>query len=147
LTRVRPDVKLLTNSLLADIPELQSNCIFVDPFQADHSVDSNRKVMRQALGWLRAGGMLAIFPAGEVSHWQMPQAQVIDPDWNDTVVRLIRRTGANASPVYFSGHNSVGFQLLGMIHPKLRTAFLLQEFLQQQGKSVEVRVGSPMSAD
>src|SRR5438477_1446253 len=28
LTRVRPDVKLLTNSLLADIPELQSNCIF-----------------------------------------------------------------------------------------------------------------------
>jgi putative hemolysin len=147
LTRVRPDVKLLTNSLLADIPELQSNCIFVDPFQADHSVDSNRKAMRQALAWLRSGGVLAIFPAGEVSHWQMPQAQVIDSGWNDTVVRLIRRTGASASPVYFSGHNSVGFQLLGMIHPKLRTAFLLQEFLQQQGKSVEVRVGSPISAD
>ena len=147
LTRVRPDVKLLTNSLLADVPELQRNCIFVDPFQTDHSVDSNRKAMRQALGCLRAGGMLAIFPAGEVSHWQMPQAQVIDAHWNDTVIRLIRRTGASASPVHFSGHNSVGFRLLGMIHPKLRTAFLLQEFLQQQGKSVEVRVGSPIPAD
>lgn len=29
-----------------------------------------------------------------------------------------------------------------MIHPKLRTAFLLQEFLEQKGKTVEVRVGS-----
>ncbi len=34
-----------------------------------------------------------------------------------------------------------------MIHPKLRTAFLLQEFLQQEGKTVEVRVGSGITAD
>src|SRR5215475_6743179 len=33
LTRVRPDVKVLTNSLLGDVPELQQHCIFVDPFQ------------------------------------------------------------------------------------------------------------------
>jgi len=37
--------------------------------------------------------------------------------------------------------------LLGMIHPKLRTAFLLQEFLKQEGKTVEVRVGSPVPAE
>ena len=39
LTRVRPDVKVLTNFLLADVPELQKHCIFVDPFQTDRSVD------------------------------------------------------------------------------------------------------------
>ena len=77
----------------------------------------------------------------------MPAAQVADPEWNDTAVRLIRRTGATALPVYFCGHNGVGFQLLGMIHPKLRTAFLLQEFLNQEGKRVEVRVGSPVQPD
>ena len=37
--------------------------------------------------------------------------------------------------------------MLGMIHPRLRTAFLLQEFLQQEGKTVEVRVGSAVSAE
>jgi len=147
LTRVRPDVKVLTNFLLGDVPELQQHCIFVDPFQTDHSVESNRRALRQALAWLRQGGMLAIFPAGEVSHWQMPAAQVADPEWNDTAARLIRRSGASALPVYFCGHNGVGFQLLSMIHPKLRTAFLLQEFLQQEGKSVEVRVGSEISGD
>lgn len=147
LTRVRPDVKVLTNFLLGDVPELHDHCIFVDPFDTDRSVESNRRALRQALSWVQRGGMLAMFPSGEVSQWQMPAAQVADPEWNDTAVRLIRRTGATALPVFFCGHNSVGFQLLGMIHPKLRAAFLLQEFLNQEGKRVEVRVGSPVQPD
>jgi putative hemolysin len=147
LTRVRPDVKVLTNFLLSDVPELQQHCIFVDPFQTDRSLESNRRAVRQALEWLKQGGMLAVFPAGEVSHWQMPHVQIADPRWNDTAVRLIRRSGASALPVYFCGHNGVGFQLLGMVHPKLRTAFLLQEFLGQEGKTVEVRVGSEIAPD
>ena len=147
LTRVRPDVKVLTNFLLGDVPELQDHCIFVDPFETDRSLESNRRALRQALTWLQRGGMLALFPSGEVSQWQMPAAQVADPEWNDTAARLIRITEATALPVYFCGHNSVGFQLLGMIHPKLRAAFLLQEFLNQEGKRVEVRVGSPVQPD
>ena len=147
LTRVRPDVKVLTNFLLSDVPELQQHCIFVDPFQTDQSGESNRRALRHALAWLRQGGMLAMFPAGEVSHWQMPAAHVADSEWNETAARLIRKSGAAALPVYFCGHNSVGFQLLSMIHPKLRSAFLLQEFLQQEGKTVQVRVGSEISSD
>ena len=147
LTRVRPDVKVLTNFLLSDVPELQNHCIFVDPFQNDRSLESNRRGLREAVTWLQKGGMLAVFPAGEVSHWQMSAAQIVDPEWNDAAVRLIRKTGAAALPAYLCGHNGVGFQLMGMIHPKLRAAFLLQEFLNQAGKKVEVRVGSAIPAD
>jgi putative hemolysin len=147
LTRARPDVKVMTNSVLGDVPELSRHCIFVDPFQTDRSIDANRRALKEALAWLQQGGMLAIFPAGEVSHLQFPHAQVADPAWNDTAARLIRRTDASALPVYFCGRNSVGFHLLGMIHPRLRTAFLLQEFLQQEGKAVEVRVGSEIPND
>jgi len=147
LSRVRPDVRILTNFWLAGIPELEQHCIFVDPFQSDRSVESNRRPVREALTWVRQGGMLAMFPAGEVSHWQMPAVQIADPEWSDTAVRLIRRSGASALPVYFNGHNSMGFQLLGMLHPRLRIAFLLQEFLHQEGKTVEVRVGSEISSD
>ena len=157
LTRVRPDVKVMTNYLLSDVPELARHCIFVNPFQIDpfqndravnaHGIDMNRRAMREALGWLRQDGMLGIFPAGEVSQWQFPQAEVADPVWNDTAARLIRRTRAAALPVYFCGRNSVGFHLFGMIHPRLRTAFLLQEFLHQKGRTVEVRVGSEIHGD
>jgi len=152
LTRIRPDVKVMTNYLLRDVPELARHCIFVDPFQSDRAfrhgaIDTNRRAVRVALEWLRGGGMLAVFPAGEVSQWQFPQAQIADPVWNDTAARLIRRSGAAALPVYFCGRNSVSFHLFGMIHPRLRTAFLLQEFLQQAGRTVEVRVGTEIPGD
>ncbi|MFZ3186917.1 MAG: GNAT family N-acyltransferase [Candidatus Sulfotelmatobacter sp.] len=144
LARVRPDVKVMTNYLLRDVPELARHCIFVDPFESGDTnrIETNRRALREALAWLRSGGMMAVFPAGEVSQWQFQQGQIADSDWNDTAARLIRRTGATALPVYFCGRNSVSFHLFGMIHPRLRTAFLLQEFLQQAGRTVEVRVGS-----
>jgi putative hemolysin len=147
LTRIRPDVKVITNFLLGDVPELQRYCIFVDPFRTERSAETNRRALREAVAWVQGGAMLAIFPAGEVSHLQFPAAQIVDPEWTKTAVRLIRRTGASALPVYFCGHNSLGFQLMGLVHPRLRTAFLLQEFLQQEGKPVEVRVGSEIPAD
>jgi putative hemolysin len=147
LTRVRPDVKVLTNFLLSDVPELRQHCIFVDPFETDRSSESNRRALKECLLWLEGGGMVALFPAGEVSHLQVSEAQVADPVWNNTAVRLMRRTGASALPVYFCGRNSLGFQILGMIHPSLRSALLLQEFLQQEGKTVEVRIGSEVSSE
>ncbi|HVI10988.1 MAG TPA: GNAT family N-acyltransferase [Candidatus Binatia bacterium] len=147
LTRVRRDVKVMTNSLLRDVPELAEHCIFVDPFQTREAVEVNRRALRDALAWLRGGGMLAVFPAGEVSHLQFPQAEILDPLWNDTAARLIRKTGATALPIFFCGRNSVGFQLFGMIHPRLRTLFLLQEFLQQKGRTVEVRVGGEIPGE
>jgi len=147
LLRVRPDVKVMTNVLLADVPELKPHCIFVDPFESNRSRHSNHSALREALDWLKQGSMLAVFPAGEVSHWQFPQGEIADPKWSDIAVRLIRRTGASALPVYFCGHNSAGFQLFGMIHPRLRTAFLLQEFLRQAGSTVEVRIGSELDAE
>jgi len=145
-------VKVMTNYLLRDVPELARHCIFVNPFQSErgifpNSIDTNRRAVREALEWLQSGGMLAVFPAGEVSHWQFPQGEIADPAWNDTAARLIRRTGAAALPVYFCGRNSVSFHLFGMMHPRLRTAFLLQEFLQQEGRTVEVRVGSEIPGD
>jgi putative hemolysin len=146
LRRVRPDVKVMTNFLLSDVPELARHCIFVDPFESGRSRNSNQRGLREAVEWLRQGGMLAVFPAGEVSHWRFPQGQVSDPEWSDISVRLIRRTGAAALPVYFCGHNSIGFQLFGMIRPRLRTAFLLQEFLHQEGRAVEVRLGGEIDA-
>ena len=147
LSRVRCDVKVLTNFLLQGVPELERYCIFVDPFRSADSKKRNRTALRKAMSWLASGGMLAIFPAGEVSHWQMGQGQVTDPKWSDVAARLVRKTGAAALPVYFCGGNSFGFHLAGLIHPRIRTLLLLQEFLQQAGKSVALRVGNVIPAE
>jgi putative hemolysin len=147
LTRIRPDVKILTSLFLPDIPELAAHCIFVDPLQTDRSAESNRGVVREAAAWLETGGMLAIFPAEGVSHFPMPVPPIAEPEWNDIAARLIRRSRASALPLYFCGHHGMGLHLFGMIHPRLRTAFLLQQFLQQEGKTIEVRIGSEIPHD
>lgn len=147
LARARPDVKVMTNFLLAGVPELEPICIFVDPLHTATSQERNRRALKQSMEWLQQGGLLAIFPAGEVSHWQMPKGAVADPRWNETAARLIRKTGAAALPVYFCGQNSLRFQFVGALHSRLRLAFLLQEFLQQRGKEVAVRMGSSILAN
>lgn len=142
LSRVRPDVRIMTNSLLDGIPELEEHCFFVDPFRTDTSAERNLKALKHAFEWVQQGGALAVFPAGEVSQLNVGKAEVADPVWNSVAARIVRRTGASALPVYFCGRNSVTFQLLGLLHPRLRTLVLMQEFLQQRGKKVEVRVGT-----
>lgn len=146
LGRVRNDAKILTNHLLASIPELQPHCIFLDPFKGNDAVIRNRRGLREAVAWLKAGGAVVMFPAGEVSHLQLRQLQIADSAWSATAARLILATGATALPVYIHGRNSRSFQAMGMVRPNLRTARLLTEFLQQAGKKVEVRVGSPIAA-
>ncbi len=147
LSRVRPDIKILANSLLQGIPELHKHCIFVDPFHTSSSADKNLKPLKQAMEWLRQGGALAVFPAGEVSQWNVREGQVTDPAWNTVAARLVRKTGASALPVYFCGRNSAAFQLLGLVNPRLRTLFLLQEFLQQREKEVKVRIGGAIPSE
>jgi putative hemolysin len=151
LTRSRPDVKIMTTFPLGDVPELSRHCIVIDPQLGNNGdascAEANHRALGEAQDWLQAGGMLALFPASEVSQWQFPQAAISDPQWSHAAVHLIRQTGAAALPVYFCGRNNMSFHLFGMIPPRLRSAFLLQEFLQQEGRSVEVRVGSEISGD
>lgn len=147
LGRVRADVKIMTNFLLNGFAELQEHCIFVDPFQQEGSAERNRLALQKALRWLRDGHVLAVFPAGEVSHLQLPRGTVSDPKWNPMIARLARSTGACALPVFFGGGNSLAFHTLSLIHRELRTIWLINEFLNQRGKTIDVRIGTPVSRE
>lgn len=144
LTRLRPDVRVLTNHLLGELPELAPFCIFIDPFDRPESRSANGRALRQAIAHVRRGGLLLIFPAGEVAHFDLKTRAIRDPEWLPTAARLIRITRARALPILVRGANSFGFQMLGMVHPRLRTAALPSELLNKRGKSVEILVGSPI---
>lgn len=145
LARVRPDVKVLANHLLAGLPELADRLIPVDPFAPKRHAQANSRGLRDAVRWLNGGGMLVTFPAGEVSHWDFREGMAADATWPVDIARLARITSASIVPVYFKGLNSIPFYVLGMVHPMLRTARLPEELLNKSGKRVEVRIGSPIS--
>jgi putative hemolysin len=50
-------------------------------------------------------------------------------------------------PIYFSGHNSWRFILIGLIHPILRTAFIPAELTNKKGKQIRLRIGEPISVE
>ncbi|HWE49330.1 MAG TPA: GNAT family N-acyltransferase [Bryobacteraceae bacterium] len=142
LTGVRNDVRILTNRLLGDIPEISRLCFFIDTENAG----TNGRVLKQAAMHLRSGGMLLIFPAGEVSHFDIRKGMICDPEWNRSAARLIRMTNARSLPILIRGANGLPFQMLGMVHPFLRTAALPAEMLNKRGRSIEIRVGRPIDS-
>jgi putative hemolysin len=141
LLRVRSDVKILGNYLLNNIVGVRDSIIAVDPFETKSSVTSNLKGLKETVRWVRAGGALVAFPAGEVSSFQLKNRKVEDSQWSTHIGGIIRRTGATALPVYFPGKNGLVFQLLGMLHPRLRTAMLPRELLNKKGREIRVYAG------
>ncbi len=146
LKRVRPDVKVLANFLLGRIPELRDLFVFVDPFERSGVQASNTRGLRAAVSWLSDGGLLAVFPAGEVASLDWRSGRIRDPRWNPTVSRLARRTGADTVPVFVPGRNRAIFHAAGFVHPAARTALLAREFLARRGKPVALRFGTPVPA-
>jgi putative hemolysin len=145
LHHVRKDIKIMVNYLLAQIPQTRQMCVFVDPFETARSARSSISGLKDALKWLKTGGMLIIFPSGEVSHINFRTGSVSDPSWNESIARLIRHTGATVLPAYIRGGNSVLFQLAGLVHPRFRTALLLREMLNKRDREFEVRFGSTIA--
>lgn len=140
----RPDVRVLANQLLGRIPELRDDLILVDPFHPEAS-PGNVRGIRHAVTHLLRGGMLATFPAGAVSHFQLDRLSIEDPEWNPHIARLIRRTKATVLPVYFPGANGPLFQLAGLVHPTLRTALLPHALLDRRHTKIAMRIGRPIS--
>ncbi|HJZ71592.1 MAG TPA: GNAT family N-acyltransferase [Vicinamibacterales bacterium] len=139
--RVRPDVRVLANRVVARIPELHDSCFFVDPFGGPHAAARSRAGLRAAHVWLRRGGALAVFPAGDVGHAWM-DGSLVDSPWKTTFERLADATGATIVRAFIEGHNSRLFYMAGRVHPWLRTALLGRELLNRRGCTIPVRIGA-----
>ncbi|MBY0503070.1 MAG: lysophospholipid acyltransferase family protein [Bryobacteraceae bacterium] len=150
LLKIRPDVRFLANGLLlAAMPELGELVIPVNPFGG--AASANRQGMRAAIDFLGAGGLLVVYPAGEVSHFQWRSWTVMDADWNPSAARMLmlaaKRHGLSPEtiPLFVDGSNSALFQMAGMIHSRLRTALLVRELNNKRGSVVRLRVGKPVA--
>lgn len=144
LSRVRPDIKVMANFLLKQLAPLSDRFIGVNPFENVRSLGSFQG-MRHAMEHLQGGGALGVFPAGEVSSYRTDLNAVVDPRWKTPVIKLIRSAQVPVVPVWFDGANSLVFQMLGMIHPNLRTLALPKEMLRMRGRTVHMRIGKPIA--
>lgn len=146
MKRVRPDVKAMANYLLSAIPEMRDDFIFVDPFASKNSAKANLRPIKESLGWLKDGHLLIVFPSGEVSSFDRRTLRVRDPAWSASIAALVRKTNATVVPMFFPGRNSAAFNLAGFIHPRLRTLLLPRQLSNKKGRTLTVRIGTPLNS-
>jgi putative hemolysin len=144
MLRIRPDVKVMANYLLSSIPRLRDLFIFVDPFETNGAIEKNLAPLREAMRWVENGGLLVIFPAGEVAHLKFKSRKVADPPWNPAVARIVSRTKSPVVPAFFHGKNGPLFQIMGLLHPRLRTAMLPRQLVKSPKQGIELTIGGPI---
>lgn len=144
LGRARPDYRIVSNSIIGRVPEVRDKLILVDPFGGLGSAQRNSLPLRQAIRWMSQGGLLGVFPAGEVSLWRGDEGRVADKAWAPQVARLALAAKATVVPLHFDGRSSAWFRALGRLHPVLKTPFLARELLNGPSRRLSARLGQPI---
>ena len=139
--RKRKDTRVLANAITAQLPGAADWLIPLQILGENGATRSNRGAMKEALALLRSGGLLVVFPAGAVSHWRSDLGKVADPEWSEHVARLSTKTGAPVLPVRFFGTNPTWFEILGVLHPMIRSALIVRVFLATRGGKIVFRGG------
>lgn len=147
LLQRRPDVRFMANHFLAKFAELGPLFLQVNPFGGSEATRFNFGAARAAIAWLKGGGVLVVFPGGEVSSFDRRERRITDPMWDAGVARLATKTGVPVVPSFIGGRNSLLFLALGLIHPRLRTALLAREMLNPRDHTIPLRFGAPVPND
>jgi putative hemolysin len=147
LFRRRSDIRYLANEMILQVDGVRDLCFPVDLRDTPEARRTNARSLRDSLKWLDQGGLLVVFPAGEVAHWRWSTLRVTESKWNENPARLAQRSGAKVLPMWIDGHNSPVFHLAGLAHPALRTAMLPREFVTRRHFTVRVRIGNATPAD
>lgn len=145
LMQHRADVRVMANSMLKRVPELSDHFVAVNPYGHARAARENLRPLREALRWLKNGGLLVVFPAGDVSRFRPSDFTIRDGKWDASIAGIVRMTGAQVVPVHISGHNSMLFHSLGLLHPLLRTLMLPRELANKRRRRIVLRIGEAIS--
>ena len=140
----RADFKIIANFLLQRIAPLKPYIMPVNPFENHKDAKSSVSGFKAALGHLRNGHPLGLFPAGEVSTYRDGRL-VVDKPWEEAALKLIRKAEVPVVPIYFHARNSRLFYRLSKVNDVFRTAKLPSELTTQRRRPIKVRIGQPIS--
>ncbi|MBP7174462.1 MAG: lysophospholipid acyltransferase family protein [Cloacibacterium sp.] len=145
LTEIRPDFKVMGNFLLSKIQPMAPFVIAVNPFEKRKEAYSSMSGMREALRHLSEGKCLGIFPAGEVSNKNNEFGEILDKEWEETALKLIKKAKVPVVPMYFHAKNSRFFYSAAKIHPDLQTLMIPTEMMNKREKPIKIRIGKPVT--
>ena len=145
---IRPDFKVMVNRFLGRIKALESNFICVTPNGSERSAPTKDSVqgIRDAIAHIRDGHPLGIFPSGAVSDLSIKDRCIRDRQWQEAVLRLIKKMNVPVVPVHFLDRNSDFYYSLGLIDWRIRLLRLPAEVFNKKGKKIRIAIGKIITA-
>lgn len=132
---VRPDVKIVANSLLSHIDQLSNVIVPVDNMNGR----STKEHIKGIYSTLESEQALIIFPSGEVSR--VRPTGVKDTKWQKGFLKIAKKTQSPLLPVYIKARNSSLFYTVSMVSKPLAALLLPHEMFTKQSSIVGFRVG------
>lgn len=143
LSEHRADVKIVSTQLLQKIDPISDFFLEENPFLKKTDKKSFVHGQEVASEHLLNGGILCLFPAGDVS--QFDDSRVLsDRQWQFSSLKFIKQQKVPVLPIHFQGNNSRLFYLLASINSSLSQMILPTEILHQQKEPIKIRIGHPI---
>lgn len=136
LGRIRPDVKIVANQLLAQLAPLRPLLLPVDNMEGK----TDRQAILAMNEHLAHEGALVIFPAGEVSRLGLKGVK--DGPWQAGFIKLAQRTRTPLVPIHLGGRNSLWFYLASWLNKPASALLLVRQLFRQQGQTLPVTIGA-----
>ncbi|PWE32537.1 acyltransferase [Maritimibacter sp. 55A14] len=144
---VRQDFKILTRSLLTNVPEIQYHMLPVSfPHEPD-AVRMNIEMRKRAMEHLADGGVIILFPAGQVATSPGWFDDAVEPDWLPFTAKMILKSDAKIVPIFFPGQNSRWFQIANKLSLTVRQGLLLHEIVHAMKKPQKPVIGEALDRD
>jgi len=135
VSRVRRDVKVVTNRMLTHLEPLSSLFIPVDNI-GGRTAKSSFTLMEQHL---QHAGVLIFFPAGEVSR--PTRTGIRDKKWHPGFIKLAGKFRAPLLPVNIHARNSLLFYASTLLAPNLSMLLLMQQMFRRRHSRLPVKIG------
>jgi putative hemolysin len=145
--RKRSDFLILTRSLISGIKEIGQ---FMLPVPFPHEEDSfNESLLmrKKAMEHLKSGGVIILFPAGEVASSKTWFGPAVESQWNPFTAKMIQRSGATVLPIYFPGQNSRFYLLANLVSATMRQGLLLHEVVHSLNKPQSPVISKPLALE
>lgn len=144
---VRQDFKILTRSLLTNVREIEYHMLPVAFPHEEDSVRKNIQMRKLAMDHLTDGGVIVLFPAGQVATSPGWFGEILEPEWLPFTAKMILKSDAKVVPIYFPGQNSRMFQIAHKISMTIRQGLLLHEIAYAMKKSQKPVIGPAIERD
>ena len=139
ISRVRRDVKVVTNRLLSHLQPLSSLFIPVDNIGGRTPKSS----LQQIDAHLQAGGALIFFPAGEVARFT--SQGIREGRWHSGFIRVAEKYRTPLLPVHINARNSSLFYASSLVSPTFALLLLMQQMFRRRRSSLPLRIGQQIA--